>query len=247
VRYLVLTDIHANLDALDACLADAAARGFDRVLVLGDIVGYGPEPAEAISRVRALEPVAMVRGNHDKVACGLDSPEGFNSVARAAVEWTHDRLSDEDREWLAALPKGPTTVDDLVEICHGAPFDEDAYVFDELDARRALEIATRPLCLFGHTHWPVTFILKDGSLDAQAGAKTETARLVLENGARYLLNPGAVGQPRDGDPRAAYAIVDASARAVELVRIKYDVEAVRGKVLAAGLPEMLGNRLVAGR
>jgi predicted phosphodiesterase len=247
VRYLVLTDIHANLDALDACLADAAARGFDRVLVLGDIVGYGPEPAEAISRVRALEPVAMVRGNHDKVACGLDSPEGFNSVARAAVEWTHDRLSDEDREWLAALPKGPTTVDDLVEICHGAPFDEDAYVFDELDARRALEIATRPLCLFGHTHWPVTFILKDGSLDAQAGAKTETARLVLENGARYLLNPGAVGQPRDGDPRAAYAIVDASARAVELMRIKYDVEAVRGKVLAAGLPEMLGNRLVAGR
>jgi diadenosine tetraphosphatase ApaH/serine/threonine PP2A family protein phosphatase len=247
VRYLVLTDIHANLDALDACLADAARRGFDKALVLGDIVGYGAEPEGAIDRVRELQPLAIVRGNHDKVACGLDSAEGFNAVARAAVEWTRAQLSDADREWLAAMPKGPVVVDALIEICHGSPFDEDAYVFDELDARRSLEVASRPLCLYGHTHWPMIFVLTGGSLEAAGSAKEGEAALALKDGARYLLNPGAVGQPRDGDPRAAYAIVDADAHAVELLRIEYDAEAAREKIAAAGLPEILGNRLLAGR
>ncbi len=247
MRYLVLTDIHANLDALDACLADAARRRFDQVLVLGDVVGYGAEPAGAIERVRGLAPVAIVRGNHDKVACGLDSAEGFNAVARTAVEWTRAQLSDADRDWLAAMPKGPVVVDALIEVCHGSPFDEDAYVFDELDARRALEVASRSLCLYGHTHWPMTFVLTGGSLEAAGSAKAAEMKLALEEGARYLLNPGAVGQPRDGDPRAAYAIVDVDRRVVELMRIQYDVEAARAKIAAAGLPEVLGNRLLAGR
>src|SRR5204862_1877416 len=125
MRYLVLTDIHANLEALDTCLADAAARGYDESLVLGDIVGYGPNPNEAIERIKALKPIAMIRGNHDKVACGVEQPEGFNAVARRAALWTFEILRADHKNWLAALPKGPIIVDDLVEICHGSPVDED--------------------------------------------------------------------------------------------------------------------------
>jgi predicted phosphodiesterase len=157
MRYLVLTDIHANLEALDACLADSRARGFDRTLVLGDVVGYGPDPSAVVERVQSLEPTGVVRGNHDKVASGLEQPEGFNVIARNAALWTFYALSPEHRGWLAAMPKGPQTVDDVIEICHGSPVDEDAYIFDELDALRALRVAERPLCLFGHTHYPVAF------------------------------------------------------------------------------------------
>jgi hypothetical protein len=136
MRYLVLTDIHANLEALDTCLADARARAFDATLVLGDLVGYGPDPNAVVERVQALKPVAIVRGNHDKVACGLEQAEGFNMVAKSAAVWTLETLTPAHREWLAALPEGPREVDDLIEICHGSPFDEDAYVFDVLDAIR---------------------------------------------------------------------------------------------------------------
>src|SRR5215510_5285976 len=131
MRYLVLTDIHANLEALDTCLADARTRGFDATLVLGDLVGYGPDPNAVVERVQALKPVAIVRGNHDKVACGLEQAEGFNSVAKSAARWTLDMLTPEYRDWLCELPHGPILVDDVVEICHGSPFDEDAYIFDE--------------------------------------------------------------------------------------------------------------------
>src|SRR5262252_2240816 len=149
MRYLVLTDIHANLEALDTCLADAKTRGYDRTVVLGDLVGYGPDPNIVIERVQALDPFAIVRGNHDKVACGLEQAEGFNAVAKSAARWTLDVLIPEYRDWLAALPEGPIAVDEIVEICHGSPFDEDAYIFDELDAVRALKVSTRMLCLFG--------------------------------------------------------------------------------------------------
>ncbi len=246
MRDLVLSDIHGNLDALDACLADATARGFDRTLILGDIVGYGAEPGGVIARVKALAPEAIVRGNHDKVACGLDSADGFNSVARAAVAWTREHLGDADRAWLAALPRGPVAVDDLIEICHGAPFDEDAYIFDELDAHRALRTASRPLCLFGHTHQAVAFVLAGESLSASLPEGSDSL-LTLEPDARYLVNPGAVGQPRDGDARAAYAIVDGKARTLTLYRVGYDVQGAQRKILGAGLPDVLASRLSAGR
>ena len=159
MRYLVLTDIHANLEALDTCLADAATRGYDRVLVLGDLIGYGADPNAVIERVQALKPTAIVRGNHDKVARGLDEAEGFNAVAKNAAQWTLDTLTPAHRDCLINLPQGPIVVDDMVEICHGSPYDEDAYIFDELDALRGLKTSTRPLCLFGHTHYPMTFEL----------------------------------------------------------------------------------------
>jgi diadenosine tetraphosphatase ApaH/serine/threonine PP2A family protein phosphatase len=247
VRYLVLTDIHANLEALDACLADGRARGYDRVLVLGDLVGYGADPNAVVDRVQALDPAALVRGNHDKVACGLDQADGFNAVARSAARWTLEVLIPEYRAWLAALPRGPQLVDELVEICHGSPFDEDAYIFDELDALRALKVAARPLCLFGHTHYPVTFELSSGGFDSLSAGSAPEAQLALRPDAKYLVNPGSVGQPRDGDPRAAYAIVDVAERRIELFRVRYPVEEAQAKVIRAGLPEVLAQRLAVGR
>ena len=247
MRYLILTDIHANLEALDACLDDARHRGFDATLVLGDLVGYGGDPNAVVDRVRALNPTSLVRGNHDKVACGIEQAEGFNAVARSAAKWTLDVLTVEHREWLAALPEGPHVVDELVEICHGSPYDEDAYIFDELDAVRALRVSTRPLCLFGHTHFPVTFELASDGLTTEGPSSAAETRLELRAGSKYLINPGSVGQPRDGDPRAAYAIVDTEDPCIELIRLKYPVEEAQAKVLRAGLPEVLAQRLGVGR
>ena len=247
MRYLVLTDIHANLEALDTCLADARSHGYDQTLVLGDLVGYGPDPNEVIARIRALRPVAMIRGNHDKVACGLEQPEGFNAVARRAALWTFEVLTTDNRNWLATLPKGPVLVDDFVEICHGSPVDEDAYLFDELDAVRALKTSQRPLCLFGHTHYPVAFALMDGRVDTIGGLHSIEGPLILQEGTKYLMNPGAVGQPRDGDARAAYAIADTTAKRVDLFRLDYPIETTQAKVTRVGLPDVLAQRLAVGR
>jgi diadenosine tetraphosphatase ApaH/serine/threonine PP2A family protein phosphatase len=247
MRYLVLTDIHANLEALNTCLAEAGDRRYDRTLVLGDLVGYGADPNAVIARVQALEPAAIVRGNHDKVACGLEQAEGFNAVAKSAARWTLDVLTPAYRDWLAALPEGPVEVDEMIEICHGSPFDEDAYIFDELDAVRALKVSTRMLCLFGHTHYPVTFELSAESLDSVGPASAAESQVGLRDGCKYLINPGSVGQPRDGDPRAAYAIVDTTERRIELFRTRYAVDETQAKIVDAGLPEVLAQRLAVGR
>jgi diadenosine tetraphosphatase ApaH/serine/threonine PP2A family protein phosphatase len=229
------------------CLADARRRRFDETLVLGDIVGYGADPNAVIARVQELKPRAIVRGNHDKVACGIEQADGFNAVARAAAEWTFDVLEPEYRDWLAALPQGPVVVDDLVEICHGSPMDEDLYIFDETDALRALKSMSRPLCLFGHTHFPITFQLAGGELQAFGPTTAPEATLELMDDVLYLVNPGAVGQPRDGDARAAYAIVDVERKRVELLRLEYRIAAAQAKVVDAGLPPVLARRLAVGR
>jgi predicted phosphodiesterase len=200
MKYLILSDIHANTEALDAVFA--AAGPYDHALVLGDLVGYGANPDEVIGRIRALPSATLIRGNHDKVATGLESVESFNHLARYAIQWTASRLSADNRTWLAALPPGPACINDVVEICHGAPFDEDVYIFDDLDARRAFNVMHRPLCLFGHTHVPAAFKF-DGNMFPIGPPRGEHWQLRLEDGAIVLVNCGAVGQPRDGDPRAA--------------------------------------------
>ncbi|MGE3956237.1 MAG: metallophosphoesterase [Vicinamibacterales bacterium] len=244
MRYLVLSDIHANIEALDVCLDDARRRGYDRIVVLGDIVGYGPDPNEVIDRVVALEPVALVRGNHDKIAFGIDQAEGFNIAARAAAQWTLNALTADHRTWLTRLPQGPSVVDGAFEICHGSPVDEDEYIFDELDARRAIDAARQRLCLFGHTHVAMAFQLQGRSI----GLITPGADgLRLDADAKYLVNPGSVGQPRDADPRAAYAILDVDAQVLGMFRVDYPVEQTQEKMAAAGLPEPLVRRLAAGR
>jgi diadenosine tetraphosphatase ApaH/serine/threonine PP2A family protein phosphatase len=244
MKYLVLSDIHANLEALDAVLA--AAGGYDHALVLGDLVGYGANPDEVIDRIRALPSATLIRGNHDKVATGLDSVEGFNHLARYAIQWTAARLAPENRDWLAALPAGPTAIDQLVEICHGSPFDEDVYIFDDLDGRRAFNVMTRPLCLFGHTHVPAAFRF-DGEMTAIGPPRGDRFRVTLDEGATYLVNCGAVGQPRDGDPRAAFGILDVSARSLTVMRVQYDLAAAQAKIIEAGLPDVLAQRLAIGR
>ncbi|HEX5475544.1 MAG TPA: metallophosphoesterase family protein [Vicinamibacterales bacterium] len=245
MRYLILSDIHANLDALEAVLHDAG-DAWDRPLVLGDLAGYGADPNGVIDRVRALDPLAIIRGNHDKAACGLDDRSQFNQVARTAAEWTAGQLTPANCDYLRALPAGPIVVDETVEICHGAPFDEDHYIFDGLDAQRAIEMLTRPVGLFGHTHLPVVFTLAKREL---AATIPEDGRepIALAGGVTYLVNPGSVGQPRDGDPRAAYGVLDTGARVLELRRVAYPIEQAQRKIQAAGLPPVLANRLALGR
>lgn len=244
MRHLVLSDIHANLPALEAVL-DAARNEWDEALVLGDLVGYGADPNAVIDRVRDLHPRAIIRGNHDKAACGLDSGEQFNQTARYAAQWTERQLTPPNREYLRGLARGPIEIDERLEICHGAPFDEDHYIFDAADARRAFDVRHRPVCVFGHTHLPAVFTAGPVSLtaDLPEGARRT---LAFEDDVWYLVNPGSVGQPRDGDARAAFAIYDSDG-AFEFRRVTYDVAEAQRRISAAGLPQSLANRLAIGR
>jgi len=257
VRYLVISDIHANLEALEATLQ--AAGPYDQALVLGDLVGYGADPNAVIERVRALPVAAIIRGNHDKVAAGLDSVESFNYLARQAIEWTAAALTPGNRDWLAALPQGPALIDEFTEICHGTPLDEDVYIFEEMDAVRALRSAERRLCLFGHTHVPAMFTLGAGEtgpdapapglmqLDVTVPVQGSPFEIDLTPPLRYLVNCGAVGQPRDGDSRAAYGMLDTEARTLTIMRTVYDLALAQTKIVDAGLPEVLAQRLAVGR
>jgi diadenosine tetraphosphatase ApaH/serine/threonine PP2A family protein phosphatase len=247
LRYLILSDIHANVDALDAVLADATSSVWNRALVLGDLVGYGAEPNAVIERVLALDPLATIRGNHDKAAVCLEDAEDFNHVARAAAIWTAQALTPENRMYLERLPEGPLSIDDRTEICHGAPFDEDHYIFSLEDATPALDATARPLCLFGHTHLPVVYRRDSSGDTAPVQCSDGEVDVKLAIDARYLVNPGSVGQPRDGDPRAAYAIYDSGTRQVTLRRVHYDIEEAQRRILAAGLPLSLAQRLAIGR
>ena len=244
MKYLVISDIHANLEALDAVLAAAAGR-YDHALVLGDLVGYGADPNAVIDRVRSLPAATFIRGNHDKVGAGLENTDGFNYLARHAIEWTAHALTPDHHDWLAALPQGPVVVDDLVEICHGTPFDEDVYIFDDLDAMRALHVARRPLCLFGHTHVVAAFHLAG---EMHTVDHLRATQIVIPDGAaHFLVNCGAVGQPRDGDPRAAFGLLDTATRTLSLERVEYDIRTAQAKILGAGLPDVLAQRLAVGR
>ena len=247
MRYLVLSDIHANIDALESVLTAAPPGTWDRAIVLGDLVGYGAEPNAVVDRVRALDPMAVIRGNHDKAGSGLDDGSSFNHVARMAALWTLEALSDDNREYLRALPQGPAVIDDRLEICHGAPFDEDHYIFDGDDAARALGAITRQVCLFGHTHLPVVFRRGVDLFDGFMPQGSETLTVPIEGGMSYLVNPGSVGQPRDGDPRAAFGIYDADAPSLILRRVAYPLDKAQRRILDAGLPASLANRLGVGR
>ena len=247
MRYLVISDIHANLEAFETVMAEAKPIGYDKVLLLGDLVGYGADPNAICERVRELKPDALIRGNHDKVGSGVESPEGFNAVARNAIKWTYETLTKENREWLAALPAGPMIVDDTIEICHGTPFDEDAYVFDDLDALRAMHAARRPLCLFGHTHVQVGHYLSRDQFGLATADDQRPLGIPLDEANRYLVNPGSVGQPRDGDPRAGFGIVDIEAREMTIYRVEYPIAKAQARIMEEGLPDVLAQRLALGR
>ena len=247
MRYLVLADIHGNLQALDAVIADARRAGYDGTLCLGDLVGYGGDPSAVLARIAALRPVASVRGNHDKVCAGLAPSTDFNDVARAAIEWTQSVLTAAELASVAALAEGPLTVATGLEVCHGSPFDEDAYLIEGDDIRRALSV-TDGLCLFGHTHVPALFMRPQPGrlrhLDLLWSGLEEGPMAIPAEPS--LINLGAVGQPRDGDPRAAYGILDWDRRVLDVRRVSYDVAGAQRRILDAGLPEWLAIRLERG-
>ena len=175
------------------------------------------------------------------------SPTSHNAVARSAIRWTYDTLTEANRGWLAALPAGPVDVDGAFEICHGTPFDEDAYVFDDLDALRALHASRRDLCLFGHTHVQVGYSLARNQFAVETNGDARPFDIALKPETKYLINPGSVGQPRDGDPRAGFGIVDADTVTVTIHRIPYPIAKAQARIVEQGLPEILAERLAVGR
>jgi predicted phosphodiesterase len=251
LRYLILSDIHSNLEALRAVLAHAGRKRRDKMLFLGDAVGYGAAPNQVVESLRDVrQPLIAVRGNHDRVA--LDSERGadfFNTHARSAAIWTGKVLTRPNRRYLERLPVGPRPVEPGLAICHGSPADEDEYLFTETEARNAFEATDAAVTFFGHTHVPCIFELTPSeSQPMLVGALLRGARVVidLDPTRRYLINPGSVGQPRDRDARAAYALYDAAIRRFTLFRVEYDVESARRRIRAAGLPALLGDRLLHG-
>ena len=248
MRYLVLSDVHSNLEALKKCLQVARGR-YDEVLCLGDLVGYGPDPNPVIETVQDAAPV-IIRGNHDKACCGIIDAEDFNPYARMATLWTRDQLTARNLATLRSLPSGPVDVNGF-QLVHGSPADEDEYLISALEAREALQSMTAPVALFGHTHIQGGFQLNaDGVFQIIRFSAERDGRvftLHIEEGARYLINPGSVGQPRDRDWRAAFAIFDSKARQVEYYRTAYDLPRTQEKMRRAGLPEPLITRLEFGR
>lgn len=243
MRYAVFSDVHGNLEALEAVLADASRQGPDGYLSLGDLVGYGPDPNECVARIQALGADA-VAGNHDRAAVGGLDLDAFSPLARAAIEWTIQVLSAEARNYLAGLPLRLETPSFLA--VHGSPRDPvEEYILDLPTALAVFAGAEFRLCLVGHSHIPGLFLMeRGGRIGARALPPGET--IPLEPAARYIVNVGSVGQPRDGDPRAAYLVLDTSGRTVTLRRLRYPVGVTQRKITAAGLPVLLAQRLAAG-
>lgn len=246
MRYLILSDMHANWDAFQTVLRHARRKRFEAVLVLGDLVGYGAAPNQVVEAVRDLRgAVHVVRGNHDKVVGEVDSGNQFNPAALAAARWTTGRLTEANLRYVRELPEGPRQVTEHFAICHGSPLDEDAYVFSDFDAHTIFAGYPAPLTFFGHTHIPSLFALRDGSIELRA-LRGGRGKLTLNRDVRYLINPGSIGQPRDRDPRAAYMIYDSDRRTVRWYRLAYDVSKAQRRIRQAGLPGVLAERLAVG-
>ena len=288
MRALILSDIHSNLEALDAVLADAAVQGgVDALWFLGDLVGYGADPAPCIARLRQHPHLVAIAGNHDQAVTGQLNPDLFNHAARTAALWTAARLSDDDLTWLSQLPQvaqtGPFTM------AHGSlrdPIME--YLISEPAAAATFARLQTPYCLVGHSHYPLLWTenaaagnaaedtTRDIARDAARAASGDTARdiardaaraaagdaapahstlsllnpaqpILLDTARRMIINPGSVGQPRDGDPRASYLIYDDHTGLLHHRRTEYNIAAAQSKIRAAGLPETLAARLAQGR
>jgi len=245
VRYAILSDIHANLEALGAVLADADAEGATALLGLGDLVGYGADPGPCVDRL-AERGATLVAGNHEWGAAGLVDIEWFNPAARAAILWTRDHLPSDASRYLGALPLA-TTVGDAT-LVHASPRspEEWEYLTSAEDGFSVFGDFPTRLCFIGHSHRPGVWSMGSSGPDHAASFRAWPLRIRLEAGRRYVINVGSVGQPRDRDPRAAYAIWDVERREVEIRRVPYDHRAAAAKILAAGLPRLLADRLARG-
>lgn len=247
MRYLILSDLHSNWEALQAVLRDADSN-FDRVICCGDLVGYGADPNPVVEWVRDHCHL-VVRGNHDKACSGQEDLEWFNPVARAGAIWTSQNLSAENTAYVRELAQGPAFLDGL-QFLHGSPWDEDDYVAGPEEAADAFGYLESRLAFFGHTHLQGGFVWNQARIEIipPLSPRQGRHRMEIDPSCGYLINPGSVGQPRDGDPRAAYAIYESDGRsAVSYHRVRYDVEAAQKKIYEAGLPPYLAERLSVGR
>jgi len=246
MKYLILSDIHSNREALGTILSFVKRKPWNKAVFLGDLVGYGANPNQTVEMIRKMHPLAAIRGNHDKVCSGLEEGELFNRMALEAAMWTRRKLTAPNLKWLRALPEGPMVVDGHFAICHGTPLDEDAYIFGELEALNVFRHTDFPVCFFGHSHFPVIFALSPDSITTILTV-APSFRFKLRPGVRYLINPGSVGQPRDGNPLCSFAIYDSDSRVVTIHRLQYALDKTQDKIMKAGLPKPLADRLAIGR
>ena len=245
MRALVVSDLHSNAEALRAVMTRMRRKKFEVVICLGDFVGYGAQPNQVLDVMRTLRGRKIyIRGNHDRVASGLDDANGFNQAAKAAALWTREHLSPPNRRFLRDLTVGPL-IHRGVMLCHGSPYDEDEYVFNVHHAAQILALFDAPVILFGHTHLPAVFAI-DPDENVRGFAVRDEATVRLEPGLRYLINPGSVGQPRDRNPAAACIILDTEKRTAQFFRVEYDVKKTQSSILKAGLPQILASRLQFG-
>lgn len=241
MKILVISDIHANRTALEAVLENAGE--WDAVWCLGDLVGYGPEPNRCLEIIRDLPGLVCLRGNHDSAVSGLTSVGQFNYSAQQVLHWTRKKLTDENRTYLASLPTRKTTGD--VTLAHGSPRRPTwEYIMDTSTARKNFAHFDTDYCLVGHSHFPVLYIQREGSSQVESAplGGHEERRLIK----RSIVNPGSVGQPRDQDPRASYAIYHPDSKLWQQRRVAYDIRAVQDKMAEAGLPGEYIRRLELG-
>jgi predicted phosphodiesterase len=245
VRFLIVSDTHANWHALEAVLADADGH-FDQIVCCGDLVGYNAQPARVVEWTRA-NCLHTIRGNHDKVVAGLEDLEWFNEIAQTAARWTIHRLNSAQIQYLKDLPKGPLALEHF-HLWHGSPRNEDEYVTNAREAAPCFQHFDLPLAFFGHTHLQGGFFAKQGRVGViPAVRKGERSHVLeLQPDILYMVNPGSVGQPRDGDPRAAYAFYDSEERTVTLHRVDYSVQKSALEIKQADLPDVLAFRLFQG-
>ncbi len=251
--YAIISDIHANLEALRAVFDEIDRRAVDVVYCLGDLVGYNADPGDCVDLVLSRAE-AVVRGNHDKAVAGLTDLDWFNSAARAAALWTRAVLPDRELDRVAGLPQGPLERADGVLLCHGSPADEDEYLVPGGRLQAAFQLleeerAEARLCLHGHTHVPLAAAWQGGSGQEEPTLQMLDPRqpIEMEEGCVYLVNPGSVGQPRDGNPRASFGILDTGRGTFTTIRVAYDFRETQRKIIEAGLPAVLARRLGEGR
>ncbi len=240
MRICLFADIHANLEALQAVLADAEAAACTHYVCLGDVVGYNANPHECLQIVKDME-CPVVKGNHDEQASIETDLDGFNEMAEEAINWTRANLTEEDKEWLRELRMVRQVRDfTIVHATLDTPH-KWGYVFNQLDASASFNYQHTQLCFYGHTHAPRAYI-RDSSV-----RNVPFDKLRIEAGKKYFINVGSVGQPRDGDWHAAYSIYHVDQKYVELRRLEYDINTAQDKIVDAGLPQRLADRLALGK
>jgi len=245
MKYLIISDIHSNYEAFKSCWSAVRRKRIDKVIILGDLVGYGASPNQVIDEIKKIKNKIIIRGNHDKVAAGLESGNNFNKPAALSAQWTYNKLTLANKNYLRKLPSGPISVEEKFAIVHGSPLHEDDYIFSEYDALEVFYNTDMQIYFFGHTHYPIIYSLYRNVIQT-IKIGIDKQKLILNKEARYLINPGSIGQPRDKCPYASLAIWDSNKWQLTIFRIPYNITLAQQKIMKAGLPSSLAARLSLG-